>query len=132
MFRPAFCFVLLATVAVLAARCNSSPPTSPTRNIFAIRTCNDTFRVRIDDDAVTRQAAELVGKGRTGKIICGVVRAGDGGFNAPWPWHLDPRSIYFTEIAAEIYDGCPRGAENRVGSDVSFFCPWTMEVVGRE
>jgi hypothetical protein len=126
-----FHLVFAVTVASLVARCDGSPPTAPSRNLFAIRACNEIFRVRIDDDSVARQAADLVGKGNR-KIICGIVRTGDGGFNAPWPWHLDPASIVFTDVTPEIYDGCPRGAENRAGSLVSSLCPWTTEVIRRE
>jgi hypothetical protein len=83
----------------------------------------------LSDAAVARQAADLVGKGNV-KIVCGLVRAGNGGFNAPW--HLDPASIFFADFTVEIYDGCPQGTENRIGSGDAMFCPWTTEVLRRE
>jgi hypothetical protein len=31
----------------------------------------------------------------------GTLRRGDGGFNAPWPWHLDPATVTFAEFTIE-------------------------------
>lgn len=31
----------------------------------------------------------------------GTPRRGDGGFNAPWVWHLDPATISFAEVTIE-------------------------------
>jgi hypothetical protein len=67
LLLPVATAILLSIVA-----CHKSSPTGPTSNLFAIRTCKDVFRVRIDDAAVARQAADLVGKGNV-KIVCGLV-----------------------------------------------------------
>jgi hypothetical protein len=122
----------LAAVALLfsmSASCKS--PTEPSRNLFAIGACNAVFHVQIDDATVAQQAVDLVGKGNV-KIICGTVRAGDGGFNAPWPWHLDPASIRFTDVVAEILDRCPQSAEVWIGDDHPYICPTSTVVLRRE
>lgn len=41
------------------------------------------------DPALIAEAERLIAAGDQ-KIILGELRSGDGGFNAPWSWHMDP------------------------------------------
>ena len=36
---------------------------------------------------------------------------GNGGFNQPWSWSLDPSTVGFAEAAVEVCDGCPSHIE---------------------
>ena len=83
------------------------------------------FHVRISDSSVVAQATDRIGKG-TGLIIVGHADAGDGGFNQPWRWHLNPASIGFAQITVEVCDGCPSFVS--AGQD---YCPWSTEVLRR-
>jgi hypothetical protein len=56
---------------------------------------------------------------------------GDGGFNAPWSWHLDPLSIAVPDASIELCDGRP----SMVQSDLDYwvdtvhtYCPWAARV----
>jgi len=59
--------------------------------------------------------------------------AGNGGFNTPWNWHLDPDTVSFPEVAIELCDGCPRDVEAAgVSYGAGTFCPWTAEIVAEQ
>ena len=58
--------------------------------------------------------------------------AGDGGFNSPWSWHLDPATIEVPDLAIEVCDGRPSMVEADLPywlSSVKAFCPWGARVV---
>jgi len=84
--------------------------------------------MRVIDEATAREAHRLVGRG-PGRIVNGIVRAGDGGFNSPWPWHLDPATVQFADVTIELCDGCPAAAHSFLNAR---FCPWSSEVIGLE
>jgi hypothetical protein len=58
----------------------------------------------------------------------GPLRAGDGGFNAPWSWHFDPDEVRFAEAAIELCDGTPSYVEEHL-ADYPSYCPWAAQVV---
>lgn len=109
--------------------------------VFKIRACasledpeGQTFHALIRDPAVIAQAEELVGAGQQ-QILSGALLAGDGGFNGPWSWHLDPDTIGFSDVTIELCDGCPSFVEENLDywlGVVGQYCPWTTEVVERE
>lgn len=108
--------------------------------VFIIRACaspenpaGEIFYVLIRDPDVIATADSLIGPGPQ-LIIAGALRAGDGGFNAPWHWHLDPDSIAFADFAIELCDGCPSFVEEDLEywiGTVNQYCPWSTEVLGR-
>jgi hypothetical protein len=109
--------------------------------LFLIRACSspenpdgETFRALIRDPTVIATAESLVGAGQQ-QILNGALVAGDGGFNAPWSWHLDPETVGFTDLAIELCDGCPLFIEEDLEywlDVVGRYCPWSTEVVARE
>jgi hypothetical protein len=109
--------------------------------LFLIRACaspddpdGQTFHILIRDPAVVAEAESLVGAGHQ-KIVSGPLRPGDGGFNSPWSWHLDPDAIGFADFTIELCDGCPEFVESDLDywlGTVGQYCPWTTEVVARE
>jgi hypothetical protein len=69
--------------------------------------------------------------GRVG-VISGQLAAGDGGFNAPWSWHLVPSSVTAPDLAIELCDGRPSFVQNDLTywmQSVKQFCPWGARVV---
>lgn len=64
-------------------------------------------------------------------VVAGRIVRGDGGFNTPWSWHLDPLSIEVPDASIELCDGRP----SMVQSDLDYwvdtvhtFCPWSARV----
>ena len=56
------------------------------------------------------------------------LRRGDGGFNAPWSWHLDPAETRFVEAAIEVCDGTPSYVEAHL-AEFPTYCPWGARIV---
>jgi hypothetical protein len=51
---------------------------------------------------------------------------GDGGFNIPWPWHLEPDSVRMAEVSIELCDGRPSLIEEDLEywiETVGSYCP---------
>ena len=129
--------VSLAGSLVLAAAalgCNSEPPPPPQSAVFQVRACTgslqapqgEIFRILLQDSTRIQAAAALLATGEM-HIVAGTLRAGDGGFNAPWSWHMDPASIAFPDVAIEVCAVCP----SFLGSNPSGqFCP-VVEVIAR-
>jgi hypothetical protein len=133
---------LTVTLAALVAtvRCGSPAAPTPAEAIFQVRACRgsllapdgEVFRILLRDLDLIAQARALVGAGNR-KIVAGNLARGNGGFNAPWSWHLDPASIRFPEVAVELCDGCPGGVEANAGTwGTGLFCPWSSEVIAEQ
>jgi len=64
----------------------------------------------------------------------GRVLRGNGGFNAPWNWHLDPDTVEFADLTVEVCDGCPTlmqaDLDNYIDT-VGQYCPWSTQIISR-
>ena len=61
------------------------------------------------------------------------IAQGNGGFNTPWNWHLDPDTVSLPEVAIELCDGCPSDVEaSGVNYGGGTFCPWTSEIIAEQ
>jgi hypothetical protein len=118
--------VLLLGVLPLA-QCGSptTPTPTPTQTaaIFEVRSCpstqspdGDLFRILLQNANLIAQTRALIGvpADRAPRIVLGRVLAGDGGFNAPWRWHLDPATISFAGAAADTW--CASDIEENLGT----------------
>jgi len=133
-FRPGKLFrgLLLASIVgmVATAACDDSPSDSGEAETFTVRTGAETFRVRVTHAPTIVDLEERRDDGTIGVVI-GTLRAGDGGFNAPWSWHLDPGSVRAVDAAIEVCDG----TADMVEADLEYwlelgqFCPWGAEIV---
>lgn len=120
-------------LSLLGIAC-STEPEAASEAVFVIEACEDQrFRVLIRDPDVIAEAEALIGAEQQ-QIISGELRRGDGGFNAPYGWHLDPETVAFADVTTEVCDGCPE----MIGDDLDYwietverFCPWTTRVVKR-
>lgn len=135
--RPAAA-VLLAAGLGATIQCGSPDAPSRAQSIFQVRACRgsrqrpdgEIFRVLLRDSTVIGQARALVGMRR---IVSGTLARGDGGFNMPWTWHLDPDTVRFPEAAIELCDGCPSDVEASGGTwGGGTFCPWTAEILSEQ
>jgi hypothetical protein len=136
--------LLLWSVVGLIQCGSRESPTMPTpaAATFQVRACRgsaespdgEIYRVRVHDAGLIARARALIGAtGADRRLVYGVVAAGDGGFNAPWSWHLDPQTIAFPGVVAEILDGCPRFLEADLDAAIGKgFAPWTSEVLAED
>ncbi len=131
--------VVLIVGAGAAIQCGSPAAPSRTEAIFQVRACRgspqapdgEVFRILLRDTRLIAQARAFVGAGNR-RIVAGTLVRGDGGFNAPWSWHLDPESVSFPEAAVELCDGCPSFVEANGGTWGSgSFCPWNSEIIAQ-
>jgi hypothetical protein len=107
-----------------------SGPTEPSAvSEFVVEVAGERFTLRLTD-AATIQMAEANLAGRNQRFPLGPLRAGHGGFNAPWTWHMDPAQTRFVEVAIELCDGRPSYVESHQ-SDYATYCPWGARVVAR-
>jgi hypothetical protein len=115
--------------AMLAVTCSNPAEPTPGAAEFTIDVSGERFVLRLTDPG-TIQLAEDNRQGRNSRFPLGPLRAGNGGFNAPWTWHMDPAATRFVELAIEVCDGRPSYVE-RNQADYSTYCPWGARVVGR-
>lgn len=92
-----------------------------------------TFRVRIADDDEAAEAERLLTSGEL-RNISGELERGNGGFNAPYGWHLVPSSVHFADLTAEVCDGDPEDIDEDLSywvDTVGQYCPWGVRVTRR-
>jgi len=108
----------------LACGSDGGPPSE-----FLVAVGEETFVMRTTRPEVARLAHERF-LGRNGRFPIGPLLPGDGGFNAPWSWRLDPDRVEMTEAAIEVCDGTPSYVEaHRADFEVVGYCPWGATVV---
>jgi len=69
---------------------------------------------------------------KNNNIVTGMLVIGDGGFNSPWSWHLDPDTVDMAEMTIELCDGRPSDIENNLPYwilNVKRYCPWSTRVI---
>lgn len=123
----------LACGITLLAGCDNSPTTGDEddRDAFLVEVQGEQFYVRATDPEAV---AALKARQQSGEVsvVLGLVKQGDGGFNAPWSWHLDPASVEVADAAMELCDGRPSMVQKDVAkwmAGARVFCPWSAKVV---
>jgi hypothetical protein len=96
---------LTVSIAVFGAALmlgGCSDATDPDRATFVFRDpgSNSVVRLEITNPAGLDQAGDLLASG-TAQWALGTPRRGNGGFNAPYSWHLDPATITFAQLTIE-------------------------------
>ena len=123
-------WIFALAVAAAAAGCSSSPTSpSPNEAEFVLDVEGERFAIRTADPETIRLAEENR-QGGNRRFPIGVLKPGNGGFNAPWTWHLDPASVRLVEAAIEVCDGRPSYVEAHQAEFPSY-CPWGARVVAR-
>lgn len=124
---------VLSTLAVmLIAACGGDVDSMrpPPAQEFVIEVEGERFRVRTSHPA-TATALDARRRSGTVGVVAGRILRGDGGFNVPWSWHLDPPSIEVPDAAIELCDGRPsmvQGDLDYWADNVRTFCPWSARV----
>jgi len=97
---------------------------------FVIEVEGEQFRLRTTNPA-TASALDARRRSGTLGVVVGRVVRGDGGFNTPWSWHLDPVSIEVPQVAIELCDGRPSMVQGDLDywvDTVRTYCPWAARV----
>jgi hypothetical protein len=118
---------LLLAMGVLLPACSATEPDPPGVD-FLVDVSGETFVLRSTHPETIRLARENL-EGGNSRFPLGPLRDGDGGFNAPWTWHLDPAETRMVEVAIEVCDGRPSYVEAHE-EDFDTYCPWSARVVG--
>ncbi|MBC7896348.1 MAG: hypothetical protein H7066_13110 [Cytophagaceae bacterium] len=129
MFRLAFVGCLALSVIGCGSATDARFPGDAA--LFEIEVSGEVFTVAV---ATASQAADLRARMQSGTrgVVMGSLAAGNGGFNAPWPWHMTLQSVETADVAIELCDGRP----SMVSADLAYwigtvrqFCPWGAKVV---
>jgi len=102
--------------------------------LFVVDVNGEKFKVLVKDPAIADILRSLLRGERSG-IVIGELRAGDGGFNKPWSWHLDPDTVEVADATIELCDGMPSFVESELNywlNVVKRYCPWNGKVVAEE
>jgi hypothetical protein len=131
--RPMLALVWFTLVISGTVACSDSPTSPRGEALFLVRVCGQTFHVLISDPQTIAEAESQIETPT--KHVTGRLAMGDGGFNRPWHWHLDPGTVTFVDASVEVCDGCPADVEHDLNywvNAVGQFCPWSSKVVRRE
>jgi hypothetical protein len=117
--------ILASSFWLSLSACATDP--DPEHAEFVVDVDSEIFIARISDPETITQFRDAVA-GRAEGFPAGPLRSGDGGFNAPWTWHLDPAETRLVEAAIEVCDGRPSYVETHQ-SEFPTYCPWAARVV---
>jgi hypothetical protein len=99
---------------------------------FVIQTANgDNFEVYATDPEAIQLLTDNY-HGLNSMFVMGRLVIGNGGFNSPWSWHLDPDHVTMAEFSIELCDGTPSEVEHNLPYwlfQVETFCPWSSKVI---
>jgi hypothetical protein len=99
---------------------------------FILQTANgDIFMVYATDPEAIQLLTDNY-HGLNNMFVLGRLVIGNGGFNSPWSWHLDPDHVTMAEFAIELCDGTPSEVEHNLPYwlfQVETFCPWSSKVI---
>lgn len=88
----------------------------------------ETFVIKLTDPQRIQQAREILATG-TRKIVAGTIIKQPVYYNSPWTYHLDPKSITFTDFAAEVCDATIRYLDDNRDSAYPDWCPWESRLL---
>jgi pimeloyl-ACP methyl ester carboxylesterase len=98
---------------------------------FVVDVVGERFSVSATDPETRRLMVENY-EGKNSMHVTGKLARGDGGFNSPWPWHLEPDSVRMAEVSIELCDGRPSLIEEDLDywiDTVGTYCPWSSRLV---
>ena len=121
----------IASVAALAALaltgCVQSGPTVVTFEVAN----QGTYKIELITPEQIQHVKDLMDGSEEGRIPVGTIVRDDPSVNAPWSWHIDPKTLEFADQTIEVCDGLPEYVEDgTVTSDR--YCPWSAELVSLE
>ena len=125
----------LSSEEAMNARVSTNTIPSPSEiqgKSFILQTANgDRFKVYATDPEAIKLLTDNY-YGLNNMFVMGRLVIGNGGFNSPWSWHLDPDHVTTAEFAIELCDGTPAEVERNLPYwlfQVETFCPWSRKVI---
>jgi hypothetical protein len=125
----------LSSKEALNARVSTNTIPSPSEiqgKSFILQTANgDRFKVYATDPEAIQLLTDNY-HGLNNMFVMGGLVIGNGGFNSPWSWHLDPDHVTMAEFSIELCDGTPAEVERNLPYwlfQVETFCPWSSKVI---
>jgi hypothetical protein len=118
-------------VIVFAACGDATGPEGGAR--FELEVSGERFVVHVEGASQIAALEARMTSGEEG-VVNGEILSGDGGFNAPWKWHMVPSTVHTADMAIELCDGRPSLVEADLEywlGTVKRFCPWGAKVVRR-
>ena len=100
---------------------------------FELEVSGERFVVHVEGASQIAALEARMASGEEG-VVNGDIRSGNGGFNAPWEWHMVPSTVHTADVAIELCDGRPSLVEADLEywlGTVKQFCPWGAKVVRR-
>jgi hypothetical protein len=132
--RGLLAMAVTASALLVSACVPPTPPPAPVGATYRVDVAGETFTLRATNPTVIAQLDAALASGRVG-VLGGELLRGNGGFNAPHQWHIDPATVYVADLAMEVCDGRPF---SEVGSDIDYwvdvlgtYCPWGARVTAR-
>jgi hypothetical protein len=91
------------------------------------------YYVRTDNSDLIRQCRDQLALPEDERFlhINGALDWDDGGFNAPWSWHIVPEDWVLAEISMEVCDGLPEMVEADVWYWITYvgrYCCWLSHI----
>jgi hypothetical protein len=117
----------------------AAPRPRPARSVhflIGFPPSRDTFVVRmVDRRKIRRARAILAGRERDETHVGGRIVKEPAPYNPGWSYHLDPATVDFFGVSAEIYDASPRYVEehlDEVGGELlpdNWWWPWQSKLL---
>ena len=118
--------ISLALTAVTAAAltgCVPADSSEPTVVTFEVAE-QGTYKIELITPEQIEHVKQLMAGSDEGRIPVGTIVRDAPGVNAPWSWHIDPKTLEFADATTEVCDGLPDYVEDgTLTSDT--YCPWS-------
>ncbi len=89
------------------------------------------FRIELVTAELVEHATQLLNGEEVASIPVGRIVRDSPSVNAPWSWHIDPKTVEFADFTTEVCDGLPEFVEDgTLTSDT--YCPWSAKVIAVE
>ena len=101
---------------------------------FIVDVNGERFIMRAIDPTTIQQAVNILNR-EENLFPIGPLRSGNGGFNTPWSWHMDPAEVRLTEVSVEVCDAMPSFVEENLNNFLRpevGYCPWSARIVGEK
>ena len=124
--------VVAGAITLACIGCSdATDPGTRARFVFRDPVTNDVVRLEITNAEGRNQAEDLLRSG-VAQWAIGTPRRGDGGFNGPWTWHIDPASVTFAEVTIEACQTAASAIDDDLEYWITFgqICIWGV-VEGR-
>lgn len=120
----AFCLIIVAAVPV----CGQQGDLQEAYFVFKSDSGPETFVFKLTDPQRIQQARDLLATGIR-KIVAGTIIKQPVYYNAPWSYHLDPKSIGFVDFALEVCDAPIGLLEEDLANAYPDWCPWGSQLL---